>query len=135
VLVFFLVIIVVGVSNTYRMIVRERVREIGTLRAIGMQARAVRSLFLWEAVLLALTGIGGGLLLGLVFLFGATLLDLSNYGALLMFLKQGRPDWYLDPVWMLVSVAVMFTSCFLGVWRPASSAARMRPVDALNDNG
>jgi putative ABC transport system permease protein len=135
VMAFFLVIIVVGVSNTYRMIVRERVREIGTLRALGMQAGAVRSLFLWEAVLLAVAGIGGGLLLGLVFLSGATLLDLSNYGPLLMFLKQGRPDWYLDPVWLVASFAVMFASCVLGVLGPARSAARMRPVDALNDLG
>ncbi|MEI8096279.1 MAG: FtsX-like permease family protein [Spirochaetales bacterium] len=135
VLVFFLVIIVVGVSNTYRMIVRERVTEIGTLRALGMQAGAVRSLFLREAVLLAVGGIGGGLLVGLLFLWGATAIDLSGYGALLMFLKQGRPDWYLEPVWLLASFAVMFASCLLGVWGPARSAARMRPVDALADKG
>ncbi len=133
VVVFFLVIIVVGVSNTYRMIVRERVREIGTLRALGMQARAVLVVFLYEAVFLgALTSVLG-LAVGLVALLATSRLDLSDYSMLLMFLKQGRPDWYLDPVWLVASFGVMFAACILGVWGPARAAARQRPVDALND--
>ena len=39
-------IIMVGIMNTFRIIMYERIREIGTMRSIGMQRGEVRSLFL-----------------------------------------------------------------------------------------
>jgi ABC-type lipoprotein release transport system permease subunit len=47
-------IILIGVINTLRMTIRERTREIGTIRAIGMQKTDVRRMFLLETALLAL---------------------------------------------------------------------------------
>ena len=41
-----LVITGVGILNTFRMIIIERTREIGTMRAFGMQKKTVRSIFL-----------------------------------------------------------------------------------------
>ena len=38
-----LVITMVGITNTFRMIMLERTREIGTIRAIGMQRKSVRN--------------------------------------------------------------------------------------------
>ena len=46
-------IILIGVLNTLRMTIRERTREIGTIRAIGMQKYDVKYLFITETVLLA----------------------------------------------------------------------------------
>jgi ABC-type antimicrobial peptide transport system permease subunit len=47
-------IILIGVINTLRMTIRERTREIGTMRAIGMQKADVRNSFLLETYFLAL---------------------------------------------------------------------------------
>jgi len=56
-------IILIGVINTLRMTIRERTREIGTVRAIGMQKSDVRLMFILETALLALfaslVGTGG----------------------------------------------------------------------------
>ncbi len=41
-----LLITMVGLLNTFRMILIERTREIGTIRAVGMQRKQVRNLFL-----------------------------------------------------------------------------------------
>jgi ABC-type lipoprotein release transport system permease subunit len=46
-------IILIGVINTLRMTIRERTREIGTVRAIGMQKGDVRMMFILETALLA----------------------------------------------------------------------------------
>jgi ABC-type lipoprotein release transport system permease subunit len=47
-------IILIGVVNTLRMTIRERTREIGTVRAIGMQKADVRMMFILETAFLAL---------------------------------------------------------------------------------
>ena len=54
------VVIAVGILNLYRVIIYERTREIGTMRAIGIQRPQVRNLILLEALLLAVCGIAGG---------------------------------------------------------------------------
>ena len=59
-------IIMVGIRNTFRIIMYERIREIGTMRSIGMQRGEVRSLFLYEASFLSLGGVVAGLLLALL---------------------------------------------------------------------
>jgi putative ABC transport system permease protein len=57
-------IILVGVINTLRMTIRERTREIGTIRAIGMQKKDVRNSFLLETGFLALFSTLTGTVLG-----------------------------------------------------------------------
>lgn len=51
-----LAIILVGIFNTMRITIYERTKEIGTMRALGMQRSVVRNLFLIETMLLALAG-------------------------------------------------------------------------------
>jgi ABC-type lipoprotein release transport system permease subunit len=46
------IIILIGVLNTLRMTIRERTREIGTIRAIGMQKRDVGAIFILETLFL-----------------------------------------------------------------------------------
>lgn len=56
-------IILIGVVNTLRMTIKERTIEIGTLRAIGMQARDVKNGFILESLLLTLVSCGVGIIL------------------------------------------------------------------------
>jgi putative ABC transport system permease protein len=57
-----------GIVNTLALSVLERVRELGLLRAIGMDRRQVRAMIRWEAVIVtvigAVLGIGVGSFLG-----------------------------------------------------------------------
>jgi putative ABC transport system permease protein len=54
-------------GNTMAMTVRERTKEVGTLKAIGFKRRTIAGLFLGESILLAIVGaaigIGGAVLL------------------------------------------------------------------------
>ena len=59
-----MVIVAVGIMNTMWIAIRERTREIGTLRAIGMQRTQVLWMFLIEAFLLGLAGTAAGRGLG-----------------------------------------------------------------------
>ncbi|MBN1834920.1 MAG: ABC transporter permease [Spirochaetales bacterium] len=58
------IIAAVGISNTMLMAVYERIREIGMMRAMGMQDGAIRLTFLLEAGGIGLLGSAAGLALG-----------------------------------------------------------------------
>lgn len=59
------------IVNTFRIIVTQRTREFGLLRAIGATGRQVRTTVLLEAVIVALVGSTLGLMLGYVLALGA----------------------------------------------------------------
>ena len=63
------VVIAVGILNLYRVIIYERTKEIGTMRAIGIQRPQVRSIILFEAFLLSLCSVVAGLVLSIVVSF------------------------------------------------------------------
>jgi len=70
-------IILVGVINTLRMTIRERTREIGTVRAIGMQKSDVRNSFLAETGFLALFSSVAGTILGFAAMAGLSLIKIN----------------------------------------------------------
>ncbi|HEV8370372.1 MAG TPA: FtsX-like permease family protein [Pyrinomonadaceae bacterium] len=79
----FSVLLVMG--NTMAMTVRERTKEVGTLKAIGFQRRTIASLFMAEALIVAC--IGGGIGIG-----GAVLLYRSiPFGTYIPFFSQFTP--------------------------------------------
>jgi putative ABC transport system permease protein len=59
-----IVIALFGIVNTLALSVLERARELGLLRAIGMDRRQVRAMIRWEAVMIAAIGATIGLGLG-----------------------------------------------------------------------
>ena len=59
-MVILIAIVVTGIMNTLWIAIRERTREIGTLRAIGMQRAGVARLFLLEAGMLGVLGAVAG---------------------------------------------------------------------------
>ena len=62
-----LIIAIVGVVNTLLLSVYERTRELGLLRAVGMNRRQVRSSIRLESVIISLMGTIIGLVIGLIF--------------------------------------------------------------------
>jgi putative ABC transport system permease protein len=60
------VIALIGIANTLALSIHERTRELGVLRAVGMQRRQVRSAVRWESLLIGLLGavLGGVLAVG-----------------------------------------------------------------------
>lgn len=127
----FLAIVVVGVANTYGMIIFERTREIGTMRAIGLQKGRVFSLFLAEASILGTAGAFAGSLLGGVLLGVASLASFEVSGMTALFLTSGHLLPVLDLPRVLGVLAASVAAAVLGAVGAARRAAALRPVDAL----
>jgi putative ABC transport system permease protein len=66
-LVLAVIIAIVGITNTLALSVFERTREIGLLRAVGMNRGQIRRMIRWEAIIVAVIGALLGVVLGLFF--------------------------------------------------------------------
>lgn len=124
-------VIMVGITNTFRMIMIDRIREIGTMRALGMQKSQVLSLFLNEAVFLSLGGAAAGLALGLAVMGGLSLYDFGVDSMFAMLLRNGHLTFSLDPLLVLVNILIIGGLTLLAALMPARNASRLEPAEAL----
>lgn len=126
-----LLIIAGGIANTMWIAVRERTREIGTLRAIGMSRLAVVRMVLIESLCLALlaSALGGALAWALAFAVNAARIRVPV--AAQMFLMSEHVHVVVEPsALFLAAVVVTAVASFASIW-PALQAARLRPATAM----
>jgi len=130
-------LVVVGILNSMSMAVQERFREIGTLRAIGMNRRHLVRLFLAEGFTLGLMGgvvgatlAGGAAILGLV--YGIDIGGVLPKDIPIPFSSVLRPlyQWFDFPLAALVAAGV----AVLGSLAPARRAGKMVIQDALGSH-
>lgn len=108
----------VGILTIMTTAVRERVSEIGLLRAIGATERQVLLLFLGEAILLSLLGgIGGILMMGLI----VATLGLTMPGLPL------SPQ----PAYLFAALGISGLIGLIAGVAPARHAARLDPIESL----
>jgi putative ABC transport system permease protein len=130
-----LFIVVVGIMNTLWIAIRERTREIGTLRAIGMQRTKVLWLFLLEAALLAFLGSVAGALVGWAFAAAVNAADVRVGEGLQMLLLQDHLRIVVGPRALAGYVLGITLLTSAGAFLPALRAARLRPVTAMHHIG
>jgi putative ABC transport system permease protein len=135
--VLFTVVIIIGLGfsilNIMNMIVQERIREIGMLRAIGQSKPSVFWMLVQEAVMLMALGAASGIALGccLVGIVSRTGISISGGLATLGI----RPVIYpaLNPAFVLM-ISVIAVALTLGIAVvPALRALRIEPTTALRE--
>ena len=131
----FLILAVVGITNTILMAAYERTREIGMLMAIGLRGTGIRGLFLVEGALTGLIGgaIGSLIALGIIVWLASVGID---FAALYGDMDIGYPvKDTLYPALNLPILAVgwLFTGFLAAIASlyPAARASHNRPVEAL----
>lgn len=129
------VIIGVGIMNVMWISIRERTREIGTLRAVGMQRRSVLAMFVTEGFLLGLIGTGIGVVLGggLTAILNAAAIQLPK-GAQLVLMSE---KLIVTPTagWIVFAIAFITGAITLISIIPSFRAARLKPVTAMSHVG
>jgi len=125
-------IIAIGIANTMIISVRERTREIGTLRAIGMHRKNVLLMFLLEALMLGVFATLVGALMGALIATGINALEIR------VPIEAVRAILLSDVLRLKVELGQTLFSVFMltiftglsALW-PALRGARMQPVEAL----
>lgn len=121
-LVIAVIIAVLGIVNTLALSVYERTREIGLLRAVGMNRPQVRQMIRWESVIIALFGAMLGVVIG-IFLGWAVVQALADEG-----LGTFRvPYSQVALAFILAGIAGVFAA----IW-PARKAAKLNVLEAIS---
>ncbi|MEZ4465909.1 MAG: FtsX-like permease family protein [bacterium] len=130
------IVALVIINNSVVMATMDRVREIGTMRAIGAQRAFIKQLFMTESLVLSLVAGTVGALAG-----GALVLWIQHVGLpatdeFTTFLYSGpdlRPT--LTAFHLLGAVGNVAFVGFLATLYPAAVAARIPPVEAMATRG
>lgn len=121
-------IVLVSVMNVMVMAVYERIREIGTISAIGTPPGRILALFLTEGLLLGLGGTALGVVISLATIFALNVWKITfNFG-----MQQGlvlSPS--IGAVDVLTISGMVVFMALLASLQPAWKASRMDPVRAL----
>lgn len=118
----FIVVVIVTISglsvlNTMVKTVRERTREIGTLRSLGYTAFQVRKIFFLEAFFLSILGIGIGLVIAAAFTFAIGVLGVTYKAGMLAQPMEFRLAFDLTTyvqscvLLILLAIATSFVAC------------------------
>lgn len=126
-----LAIMIAGIMNTLWIAIRERTREIGTLRAIGMQQTGVARLFLFEAGMLGVLGAAAGVILGgiVIFLINAARIHVPI--SVQLFLMRDTVHLKLEASTLVMAIALITCVTGAAALYPSVRAARRKPVDAM----
>ncbi|MFZ3558018.1 ABC transporter permease [Streptomyces sp. BH055] len=117
------------IINTFSMLVAQRTREIGLMRAIGSSRKQVNRSVLVEALLLGVVGsvlgvgAGMGLAVGLMKLMSSMGMDLST--------DDLTVKWTTPAIGLLLGIVVTVLAAYL----PARRAGKVSPMAALRDAG
>jgi lipoprotein-releasing system permease protein len=118
-----------NIVSTLTMVVADKTKEIGILKAMGMTARSIRRIFFAQGLVIGLVGTVGGLIVGF-----AAALALDKY----QFIKLDPTVYFIDhlPVstqpadvmWIiLASIAIAAVATVY----PAVQASRLYPIEAI----
>ncbi len=125
----FLVVVLLGILNALLMNVLERVREIGTMMAVGVRRWQILTLMVMEGAALGVIGGLGGATLG-----WAVCLGLNRRGVM-MAAPGAVVEEVLRPylTWgnLVAAAGIAILGASLAALWPAWRASRLNPVDAL----
>jgi putative ABC transport system permease protein len=124
-------IVLISILNVMIMSVYERIKEIGTIAAMGTPPLTIVKLFLTEGFILGIFGAIAGAILSWIIVK-----SIDMFGVTFSFGRQS--DLVLHPTLLMsdviiVSIIVIIISLIASI-SPAFKAAKLNPVDALRQN-
>ena len=124
-------IVLISVLNVMVMSVYERIKEIGTIAAMGTSPATITKLFLTEGLMLGIVGTLLGSLISYIIVVVINIVGISfSFGR--------QNDLVLNPVLhlneMLIVSAIVILISLIASISPAIKAANLDPVDALRQN-
>ncbi|MBZ0098419.1 MAG: FtsX-like permease family protein, partial [Taibaiella sp.] len=121
-------IVLISIMNVMIMAVYERIREVGTIAAIGTPPGRILNMFVIEGFCLGVAGAIIGNIVGVIFIIILNMLKLTyNFGQQKGMVLQSS----INPMEILVISATVIIVSVIASLQPAFKASRMEPIKAL----
>ncbi|MEY4167693.1 MAG: hypothetical protein RIR52_1517 [Acidobacteriota bacterium] len=120
------------IFNTFSIAVNQRWKEIGILRAIGVERRNIQIMFLAEALVMGMVGSIIGIGLGFLLAVGAERLMSEVAAQIFSYVATQQPPVFRAD-YALTSFAIGTITSLIGAWLPSRAATRLDPVLALHN--
>lgn len=118
-----------NIVSTLTMVVADKTKEIGILKAMGMPARSIRRIFFAQGLVIGLVGTVGGLIVGF-----AAALALDKY----QFIKLDPTVYFIDhlpvttqPMDVLWIILASIAIAAVATVYPSVQASRLFPIEAI----
>jgi len=120
------------IFNTFSISVNQRWKEIGILRALGVERPNVQRMFLAESVVMGIVGSTIGIGLGFFLAVGAERAMSKIATQLFSYVATQQPPVFRWD-YALTSFALGTVTSVIGAWLPSRAASRLNPILALHN--
>ena len=128
------------IFNAMSIAVNQRWKEIGVLRALGVERAGIRNMFLYEATLIGLLGSGLGIVAGYCMALGfshltgrvANVMSASMPSSMVALITTPEPPRF-SIGFAVEGLVVGVVVAVISAWLPARAASRLNPILALHN--
>ena len=124
--VFVIISVVLGISSTLAITVMQKSKQIGILKAMGIQDSDASKVFLFEGFFLGIFGAIGGVLLGLGLAYTFTAFAVREDGTPVVPLN-------IEPGFILLSAMIALLASTLAALIPAIKSAKMTVIEVIRN--
>ncbi len=115
---FVLIAVALGIASTLAISAVQKTRQIGILKAMGMGDRQAGRIFLFQAALLGVLGVAGGIALGYLLIFGFSFAPVSF-------------SIVVQPKFVAISASIGIAVALLSSIIPIRSTSRLDPIEVI----
>ncbi len=115
-----------GTYNIISTITHEKSRDIAIMKSLGIPSKTVRRIFVTEALIIGLIGMGVGWMLGYFLSLGMGTIEIKS-----PFMDATHLPIYYAPTHYALAGAVALAASLIAGYFPARKAASMRPVEII----
>jgi ABC-type lipoprotein release transport system permease subunit len=127
-----LLTIFVSAAVTYRLILHERAREMGIMRAIGFYGGDLRLVLWTEITVLGIFSLIAGFLLATLLSVAASFLSFSWFPSFEIFQKDGKLSVLYIPKTVLINAALVFAALICASFFPSLKASKRKLPSLLS---
>ena len=124
--VFVLLAVLLGIASVLAISAVQKSKQLGILKAMGIQDRTAGQIFLFQGFILGTLGalIGTGLGVGLM--YGFTTFVRNTDGSALV-------PFFINPTFVILSVVIAIVSSTIAAFIPAKNSARLNPMEVIKN--
>jgi lipoprotein-releasing system permease protein len=117
---FVLISVVIGIDSVLAISVVQKQRQLGILKAMGINNRTAFLIFVFQGLFLGIFGAIGGIGLGVFFLWAFTQASPSNFIII-----------NYDPIFISISAVIIIASSVIAALGPSIKSSKLDPIDII----